>query len=118
MSDVESDIENIPLSTTQTSDATSSSNYSIFNNEEYRVERLERLLKTSANSKHYIVTKNSSPLLKTDASQNFGFPSKICPDGLLINERRSSLNPDIVENVLFVRSMKKTLKNNSDLFVK
>ncbi len=64
------------------------------------------------------MTKNLSALLKTDVWQNFGFPSKICVDGLLINQRRSSLNPDIVENVLFVRSMEKTLKNNPDLFVK
>lgn len=36
--------------------------------------------------------------------------------GLLINERRASLNPETVENVLFVRSMKKIIQNNPDLF--
>ena len=32
--------------------------------------------------------------------------------GLLISERRSSLNPDTVENVLFILSIHKALKNN------
>ncbi|CAM2699933.1 unnamed protein product [Rotaria socialis] len=36
--------------------------------------------------------------------------------GLLINERRSSLNPDIVEDVLFIRSVQKAVKNNLKLF--
>lgn len=36
--------------------------------------------------------------------------------GLLITERRSSLNPDTVENVLFIRSIQKALKNNPNLF--
>ncbi|CAF3218861.1 unnamed protein product [Rotaria sp. Silwood2] len=35
---------------------------------------------------------------------------------LLINERRSSLNPDTVQNVLFIRSIQKALKNNPNLF--
>ena len=37
-------------------------------------------------------------------------------DGLLISERRSSLNPDTVENVLFIQSIHKALKNNPNLF--
>jgi len=45
-----------------------------------------------------------------------GVERQFSAGGLLINERRSSLNPDTVENVLFVRSMQKTLKNNPDLF--
>ena len=36
--------------------------------------------------------------------------------GLLVNERRASLNPDTVEDVLFVRSVQRALMNNSDLF--
>jgi hypothetical protein len=45
-----------------------------------------------------------------------GVERQFSAGGLLINERRSSLNPDTVENVLFVRSMQKVLKNNPDLF--
>jgi hypothetical protein len=36
--------------------------------------------------------------------------------GLLINERRAALNPDTVEDVLFVRSIQRALRNNPDLF--
>jgi len=45
-----------------------------------------------------------------------GVERQFSAGGLLINERRSSLNPDTVENVLFVHSMQKALKNNPDLF--
>jgi hypothetical protein len=36
--------------------------------------------------------------------------------GILINERRSSLTPDTVENVLFIRSIQRALKDNPNLF--
>lgn len=36
--------------------------------------------------------------------------------GFLINERRSSLNPETIEDVLFVRSVQKALVNNANLF--
>jgi hypothetical protein len=41
---------------------------------------------------------------------------KFSAGGLLINERRSSLNPETVENILFIRSIQKALNNNPDLF--
>ena len=37
--------------------------------------------------------------------------------GLLINERRLSLNPDTVENVLFVHSMQRTLEQSWFIFL-
>lgn len=81
MSDSDSEGENIPLTKTGTSNTGNSSDCSISAAEEYRVEQIERLLKTSADSKHYIVIKNSSVLVKSDAWQKFGFPSKITVDG-------------------------------------
>ena len=45
-----------------------------------------------------------------------GVERQFSAGGLLINERRASLNPDTVENVLFVRSMQKIIQNNPDLF--
>jgi hypothetical protein len=35
---------------------------------------------------------------------------------LLINERRAALNPDTVEDVLFIRSIKRALRSNPGLF--
>ena len=45
-----------------------------------------------------------------------GVERQFSAGGLLINERRSSLNPDTIENVLLVRSMQKVLQNNPELF--
>jgi hypothetical protein len=36
--------------------------------------------------------------------------------GLLVNEKKSSLTPDTVEDIMFVRSVQKTIKNNPNLF--
>ncbi len=80
MSDSGSDIENMPLLTTRTSDG-NASNCSTSNKEEYQAQQLERLLKMSTDSKQYIVTKNLSPLIKSDVWKIFGFPSKMRADG-------------------------------------
>ena len=45
-----------------------------------------------------------------------GVERQFSAGGLLINERRSLLNPDTVEDVLFVRSVEKSLKKTPDLF--
>ena len=65
----------------------------------------------------------SFPYLSKIARRFFSMPStsvgverQFSAGGLLINERRASLNPDTVENVLFVRSMQKIIQNNPDLF--
>jgi hypothetical protein len=55
MPDIESGTENKPLSTTQASNATSSTP-SNSTNEEYRVQQLENLLKTSVDSKQSMIT--------------------------------------------------------------
>lgn len=44
-----------------------------------------------------------------------GVERQFSAGGLLINERRSSLHPDTVEDVLFVRSIERALKNNPNL---
>ena len=53
---------------------------------------------------------NSIPATSTCVERQFS------AGGLLTSERRSSLNPDTVENVLFIRSIQKALKNNPNLF--
>ncbi|CAF3427843.1 unnamed protein product [Rotaria sp. Silwood2] len=45
-----------------------------------------------------------------------GVERQFSASGLLINERRSSLNPDTVQNVLFIRSIQRALKNNPNMF--
>ena len=69
---------------------------------------------------HY---QNKFPHLSKIARRFFSMPAtsagverQFSAGGLLINERRASLNPDTVENVLFVRSMQKIIQNNPDLF--
>ena len=59
MLDSDSDIENIPLSTTQAT-ATSPSVSSNSNQEQYKAEQLERLLKMSKDPKQYTITRNTS----------------------------------------------------------
>ncbi len=80
MFDSDSDVENMPLSTTHTSNV-SPSICSSSNREEYQPRQLERLLKTCTNSKNYIVVKNLSPLIKSDVWKIFGFPAKLRIDG-------------------------------------
>ncbi|CAF4802710.1 unnamed protein product, partial [Rotaria sp. Silwood2] len=75
------DTENVPLSTAQASNA-SSSNSSTCNMEHYQAQKLERLLKMSIYTKQYFITKNVSNFIKSDVWSKFGFPAKIQNDGL------------------------------------
>ncbi len=81
ISNSELDIENIPLSTADVSVACSS-NCSITKKEEYQAQQLEKLLRNPIDSKHYIVTKKSSSLIKSNVWKSFGFSSKLRPDDL------------------------------------
>ena len=74
MSDIESDTENRPLPTIQISNASSPSSSS-FEKEKYRAQQLEKLLKTSIDSK-YVILKHTPSLTKSDVWKNFGFPAK------------------------------------------
>jgi hypothetical protein len=67
--------------------------------------------------------KDKLPYLSRLARRMFSIPAtsacverQFSAGGLLINERRASINPETVENVLFVRSVRKALKNNPTLF--
>ena len=44
-----------------------------------------------------------------------GVERQFSSTGVLVNERRSSLNPDTIEDVLFVRSIQKVLIKNPNL---
>jgi len=90
MDDSDSDTENRPLLRIYTSNV-SPSNGSTSNREEYQPRQLESLLKTSTNSKHYVVIKNVSPLIKSDVWKIFGFPAK-----LRIDEHGHDVIPNFV----------------------
>jgi len=52
-----------------------------FENKEYEAQRIEKLLKTSSDPKEYIITKNSSPFIRSDVWNKFGFPTKVQSNG-------------------------------------
>jgi len=65
---------------------------------------------------------NKFPYLSKLARRLYSIPAisacierQFSAGGLVLNERRSSLNPDTVNDILFIRSIQKTLKYNPDL---
>ncbi|CAF4044377.1 unnamed protein product, partial [Rotaria sp. Silwood1] len=75
MSGFDSDSENKPLPTMKELNASPSSS-STSQKEHYQTQEIEKLLRMSVKSKQYIVKKNSSQLIKSDAWSKFGFPAK------------------------------------------
>ncbi|CAF1375258.1 unnamed protein product [Rotaria sordida] len=75
MSGFDSDSENKPLSTMKELNASPSSS-STSQKEHYQTQEIGKLLRMSVKSKQYIVKKNPSQLIKSDAWSKFGFPEK------------------------------------------
>ncbi|CAF4927677.1 unnamed protein product [Rotaria sp. Silwood1] len=75
MSGFDSDSENKPLPTMKELNASPSSS-STSQKEHYQTQEIEKLLRMSVKSKQYVVKKNSSQLIKSDAWSKFGFPAK------------------------------------------
>ena len=80
MSDIDSDAENTSLSLT-VMDSDNQSECSTSTRQRYQPHHLQQLLKTSIESKHFIVIKNSSLMIKSDAWKSFGLPAKLRNDG-------------------------------------
>lgn len=80
MSDIDSDAEGGSISMIEIDDD-NQPDCSTPTRQGYQPHQLQQLLKKSIGSKHYIVTKNSSLLIKSDVWKVFGLPAKVRSDG-------------------------------------
>ena len=95
------------------------------------MDELDKYLKMSIDGQYKVpnplilrhLCQEKFPYLVKSAVRLYSIPTtSACVEGqfgasnLLVSKRWSSLNPDTVENVLFVRFIQKALKNNLDPF--
>ena len=95
------------------------------------MDELDKYLRTSIDDQYKVpnllilrhLCQEKFPYLVKLARRLYSIPAtSACVEGqfgasnLLISKRWSSLNPDTVENVLFIRSIQKALKNNPNPF--
>jgi hypothetical protein len=81
MSELESDTEIINLSSPNKLNNGIQWDSPTFEKKQYEARRIENLLKMSSDPKEYIITKNSSPCIRSDVWNIFGFPTKVQSDG-------------------------------------
>ena len=79
MSDIDSDAGNRSFSMIEI-DSANQPDCSTSIPQRYQSHHLEQLLKTSIDSKHFIVMKNSSLFIKSDVWKVFGLPAKLRSD--------------------------------------
>ncbi|CAF4400352.1 unnamed protein product, partial [Rotaria sp. Silwood2] len=111
MPDFEYDTENVPLSTAQASNA-SSSNSSNCNMEHYQAQKLERLLKMSIYTKQYFITKNVSNFIKSDVwSQKYS--GQINVEELIVSAKTVGNNVATLTEQ-YLNLLKPVLKKQAD----